>query len=93
MNIAVEAGMTVERDNYGEFHVRGTYDDGRPGWDIKVWLKGSDQDGPENHKYRVVNGRFDGNVGQLEKDAILAWEEKLPLMVASPIIEGCKTNV
>ncbi len=85
--------MTVERDNYGEFHVRGTYDDGRPGWDIKVWLKGSDQDGPENHKYRVVNGRFDGNVGQLEKDAILAWEEKLPLMVASPIIEGCKTNV
>jgi hypothetical protein len=33
--------MTVERDNYGEFHVRGTYDDGKPGWGIKVWLKGS----------------------------------------------------
>jgi hypothetical protein len=81
--------MTVERDNYGEFHVRGTYDDGKPGWGIKVWLKGSDQDGPEDQEYRVVNGRFDANVGQSEKEAILAlieqWEEKLPLMVASPI--------
>ena len=24
--------MTVERDDYGDFHVRGTYDDGEPGW-------------------------------------------------------------
>jgi hypothetical protein len=81
--------MTVERDNYGKFHVRGTYDDGEPGWGIKVWLKGSDQHGPEDHEYRVVNGQFDGQVGQLEKEAILAliaqWEERLPLMVASPI--------
>ena len=51
--------MTVERDNYGEFHVRGAYDDGEPGWGIKVWLKGSNQDGPADHVYRVVNGRFD----------------------------------
>jgi hypothetical protein len=81
--------MTVERDNYGEFHVRGTYDDGKPGWGIKVWLKGSDQDGPEDHEYRVVSGRFDGNLGQSEKEAIVAlieqWEEKLPLMMPSPI--------
>lgn len=81
--------MTVERDNYGEFHVRGTHDDGKPGWGIKVWLKGSDQDGPEDQEYRVVNGWFDGNVGQLEKEAVLAlieqWEENLPLMAASPI--------
>ena len=81
--------MTVERDNYGEFHVRGTYDDGKTGWGIKVWLKGSDQDGPEDHEYRVVSGLFDGQVGQLEKEAVLTliaqWEERLPLMVASPI--------
>lgn len=81
--------MTVERDNYGEFHVRGTHDDGKPGWGIKVWLKGSDQDGPEDHEYRVLSGRFDGNVGQSEKEAILAlieqWEEQLPLIVAAPI--------
>jgi hypothetical protein len=81
--------MTVERDNYGEFHVRGVNDDGKPGWGIKVWLKGSNQDGPEDHDYRVVNGRFDGNVDQSEKEAILSlieqWEEKLPLMVAAPI--------
>jgi hypothetical protein len=81
--------MTVERDNHGKFHVRGTYGDGKPGWGIKVWLQGSDQDGPEDHEYRVVKGRFDGQVGQSEKEAILAliaqWEEKLPLMVASPI--------
>jgi hypothetical protein len=81
--------MTIERDNYGEFHVRGTYDDGNPGWGIMVWLKGSDQDGPEDHVYRVVNGQIEANVGQPEKEAVLAlieqWEEKLPLMVASPI--------
>jgi hypothetical protein len=81
--------MTVERDNYGEFHVRGVNGDGKPGWGIKVWLKGSNQDGPEDHDYRVVNGRFDGNVDQSEKEAILSlieqWVEKLPLMVAAPI--------
>ncbi len=63
--------------------------DGQPGWGIKVWLKGSDQDGPEDHEYRVLSGRFDGNVGQSEKEAILAlieqWEEQLPLMVATLI--------
>jgi hypothetical protein len=81
--------MTVERDDYGDFHVRGTCDDGERGWGIQVWLKGSNQDGPEDHRHRVVNGNFDVNVQQAEKDAILAliemWEEKLPLMVASPI--------
>jgi hypothetical protein len=81
--------MSVKRDDYGEFHVRGTYDDGDQGWGIKVWLKGSNQDGPEDHRHRVVNGRFDGRVDPEEKEAILAliekWEEKLPVMVASPI--------
>jgi hypothetical protein len=81
--------MTVERDDYGDFHVRGTRDDGKQGWGIQVWLAGSDQDGPEDHRYRVVDGKFDGSVDQPEKDAVLAliekWEEKLPLMVASPI--------
>jgi hypothetical protein len=81
--------MTIERDSYGEFHVRGAYDDGNPGWGIKVWLKGSDQDGPEDHVYRVVDGQIEANVGQAEREAVLAlieqWEEKLPLMVASPI--------
>jgi hypothetical protein len=81
--------MTVERDDHGNFHVRGTFDDGEPGWGIKVWLKGSNQDGPEDHRYRVVNGNFDGDVDQAEKEAILAliekWEEKLPVMVASPL--------
>jgi hypothetical protein len=81
--------MTVERDTYGEFDVRGTSDDGQPGWGIKVWLKGSDRDRPEDHEYRVVNGQFDSNVDQPEKEAVLAlieqWEEKLPLMVAGPI--------
>jgi hypothetical protein len=37
----------------------------------------------------VVNGALDPSLDQAEKDAILAliekWEEKLPLMVASPI--------
>lgn len=84
-----EAKMTVERDDHGPFHVRGSYDDGEQGWGIQVWLKGSDQDGPEDHRYRVVNGNFDGNVEQAEKEAVLAliekWEEKLPLMVAAPI--------
>jgi hypothetical protein len=50
--------MVVERDNYGEFHVRGTRDDGEPGWSIKVWLKSSNRDGPEDHEYRVVNGNL-----------------------------------
>ncbi len=81
--------MTVERDNYGEYHVRGTRSDGERGWGIKVWLKGSDEDGPEDHEYKVVGGRFDSNVGRSEKEAILAlieqWEEKLPLMVAAPL--------
>jgi hypothetical protein len=81
--------MKVERDNYGAFHVRGTCDDGQPGWGIKVWLQGSDQDGTEDHRYRVVHGQFDSSVGSSEKTAILAlidqWEEQLPLMVASPI--------
>jgi hypothetical protein len=81
--------MTVERDDYGDFHVRGTYDDGEEGWGIKVWLKGSDQDGPEDHQYRVFKGSFDRNVDKEEQEAILAliekWEEKLPIMVASPL--------
>jgi hypothetical protein len=77
------AKMTVERDDYGDFHVRGTYDDGEEGWGIKVWLKGSNQDGPENHRYRVVDGKFYGsNVNEVEKKAVLAliekWEEKTP---------------
>lgn len=80
--------MTVERDDYGDFHARGTCDDGEQGWGIKVWLKGSNQDGREDHRYRVVNGNFDGNVEKAEKEAVLAliekWEEKLPVMVASP---------
>jgi hypothetical protein len=37
----------------------------------------------------VINGHFDGDVDQEEKDAVSAliqkWEEKLPLMVAAPI--------
>jgi hypothetical protein len=31
-----ETKMTVERDDYGDFHVRGTYDDGEQGWGIDV---------------------------------------------------------
>jgi hypothetical protein len=81
--------MTVERDNYGEFHVRGVHDDGKPGWGINVWLEGSNQDGPPDHEYRVVEGQFGRNVDGSEQEAVLAliqqWEEKLPLMVASPI--------
>jgi hypothetical protein len=50
--------MIVERDDHGNFHVRGTFDDGHPGWGIRVWLKGSDQDGPADHRYRVINGTF-----------------------------------
>jgi hypothetical protein len=50
--------MKVERDDQGHFHVRGTFDDGHPGWGIQVWLKGSDQDGPEDHRYRVIDGQF-----------------------------------
>jgi hypothetical protein len=81
--------MTVERDDYGDFHVRGTRDDGEPGWSIQLWLKGSNQDGPEDHRYRVADGKFDGNPERAETEAVLAliakWEEKLPIMVASPI--------
>ena len=81
--------MTVERDDYGDFHVRGTYDDGEPGCGIKVWLKGSDQDGPADRQYRVLNGEIDPSVDKAERQAVLAliekWEEKLPLMVPSPI--------
>ena len=81
--------MTVERDDYGDFHVRGSYDDGEPGWGIKVWLKGSDQDGPADHQYRVLNGEIDPSVEKAEAQAVLAliekWEERLPLMVPSPI--------
>jgi hypothetical protein len=81
--------MTVERDDYGDFHVRGSYDDGKQGWGISVWLKGSNQDGQADHQYRVVDGKFDDNVDQPERDAVSAliekWEEKLPIMVASPI--------
>ena len=81
--------MTVERDDYGDFHVRGSYDDGEQGWGIKVWLKGSDQDGPADHQYRVVNGELNSGVDPAEREAILAlienWEEQLPLMVAAPI--------
>ena len=47
LGIQEAAAMTVERDDYGDFHVRGTYDDGEPGWGIKVWLKGSDQMDPQ----------------------------------------------
>jgi hypothetical protein len=81
--------MTVERDDYGDFHVRGTHDDGEQGWGIQVWLKGSDQDGPEDHHYRVMDGKFHSNVDRPEREAVLAliekWEEKLPIMVPSPI--------
>ena len=77
--------------------MRGTSGDGQPGWGIKVSLKGSDQDGPEDHEYRVANGRFDANVEQPEKDAVLSliqqWEEQLPLMVASPNQDlNCRLN-
>jgi hypothetical protein len=52
-------------------------------------VEGSDQDGPEDHRYRVVDGKFDGHVERAETEAVLAliakWEENLPLMVASPI--------
>jgi hypothetical protein len=81
--------MTVERDDYGDFHVRGTHDDGELGWGIQVWLKGSNQDGPADHLYRIVDGKFDSDVDQPIRQAVLAliekWEEKLPVMVASPI--------
>jgi hypothetical protein len=50
--------MKVERDDQGSFHVRGTFDDGEKGWGIQVWLKGSNQDGPADHRYRVLDGNF-----------------------------------
>jgi hypothetical protein len=82
--------VIVERDNYGPYHVRGTADDGQDGWGIQVWLKGSDQDGPEDHKFRVLNGTvIDQDIELTEKEAVMAlieqWEDRLPLMVASPI--------
>ena len=82
--------MIVERDSYGPYHVRGTAGDGQDGWQIQVWLPGSDQDGPEDHKYRVANGKaVDFDVNAEELHAVLAliaqWEDWLPLMVASPI--------
>ena len=37
----------------------------------------------------MVNGNFDENVDEAEKEAVLAliekWDERLPVMVASPI--------
>jgi hypothetical protein len=58
-------------------------------WGVNVWLKGSDRDGPADHQYRVVNRELNLSVGQAEKEAIFALiekrEERLPLMVASPI--------
>ena len=82
--------MIVERDNYGPYHVRGTAGDGQDGWDIQVWLKGSNQDGPEDHRYRILNGSvIDYEIDPTEQEAVFAlidqWEERLPLMVAAPI--------
>lgn len=56
--------MQVERDDQGPFHIRGTFADGQPGWSIQVWLKGSDQDGPEDHRYRVIDGQFQQGADQ-----------------------------
>jgi len=82
--------MIVERDNYGPYHVRGTAGDGQDGWSIQVWLQGSDQDGPEDHKFRVLNGRVvDHDIEPAEEEAVMVLieqrEDRLPLMVASPI--------
>jgi hypothetical protein len=82
--------MIVERDDYGSYHVRGTADDGQEGWNIQVWLKGSDQDGPADHCFMVINGEVTKyEVESAEKEAVLAliaqWEDRLPLMVAAPI--------
>jgi hypothetical protein len=56
---------------------------------IQVWLKGSDQDSSEDNRYRVVDGKFESNVDRPEREAVSAliekWEEKLPIMVPSPI--------
>ena len=70
--------------------VCGTTGDGRDGWEIQVWLKGSDQDGQEDHRFRVVSETVIGHsIDAEEKEAVLAliaqWEDKLPLMVASPL--------
>jgi hypothetical protein len=60
--------------------------DGEPDWGTKVWLKGSNQNGPADREYKVIDG-FDDNVDQSEKEAVPAlieqWEEKSPLMVAA----------
>jgi hypothetical protein len=81
--------MTVEPDDYGEFHVGGVCDDGKPDWGISTRLERSNQDGPPDHEYRVVEGRSDRGAEGSEKEAVLAliqqWGEKLPLLVASPI--------
>ena len=81
--------MIVERDNYGRYNVRGTAGDGQDGWDIQVWLEGSNQDGPEDHRFRVVNGTvINSGIEEREQEAVLTlieqWEDRLPLMVASP---------
>ena len=69
--------------------MRETADDGQDGWGIQVWFKGSDQDGPEDQKFRVLNGSvIDQDVELAEKEAVMApveqWEDRLPLMAASP---------
>ena len=88
--LASKVSMIVERDACGPYDVRGTAGDGHDGWQIQIWLPGSDPDGPEDHKFRVINGTVLGSdVDAEELDAVLAlidqWEERLPLMVASPI--------
>ena len=50
--------MTVEQDEQAGFYVRGLTEDGQAGWGIQVWLKGSDRDGPEDHRYRVIHREF-----------------------------------
>ena len=80
----------MQRDNYGPYHVRGTAGDGKDGWDVQVWMKGSDQDGPGDHRFRVINRSvIDYALEPAEQEAVFAlidqWEEQLPLMVASPI--------
>ena len=46
--------MRVERDDYRDFNVRGACEDGEQGWDIRIWLKDTDRDGPEDLRYRVI---------------------------------------
>ena len=82
--------MIVERDNYGPFHVRGTSEEGRGTWEIQVWLRGSDQDATEDHRFTVKNqiitpSPHDENETEAITALISQWEDRLPLMVASPI--------